>query len=300
MLLAGACSATPASVAPPQSASPAATPSAAATASAAASASEAASASLLLRPKRLHPRRPPPPPPARAPPRSRRIRPRRSSRTSSRVPTITFWTFYLSPTFDQYIKDTIDRFKATYPGVKVKWEDHQATFKDDLNNAFSAGNAPGRHQPLGQRGLGQRVRRQGPAPRPQQHGPEARPGHLLPGSLERAAHQRRELPVPLVPGPQRRADQQGHLGEGRPDRGRSSPRPSTACPRCARRSSTRPQTVCAIRLTVSDLLAQMVYEGNVKVFSDDGKAFAFNSPEGVAWLQMYVDMVNAGTVDTPS
>src|SRR3954467_15961440 len=55
---------------------------------------------------------------------------------------ITFWTFYLSPTFDQYIKDTIARFQATYPGVKVNWEDHQATFKDDLNNAFAAGNAP--------------------------------------------------------------------------------------------------------------------------------------------------------------
>ena len=53
--------------------------------------------------------------------------------------------------------------------------------------------------------------------------------------------------------------------------------------------------MCAIRLTVSDLLAQMVYEGNVKVFSADGKSFAFNSPEGVAWLQMYVDMVKAGT-----
>ena len=42
----------------------------------------------------------------------------------------------------------------------------------------------------------------------------------------------------------------------------------------------------------------MVYEGNVKVFSDDGKAFAFNSPEGVAWLQMYVDMNNAGDRST--
>ena len=55
---------------------------------------------------------------------------------------ISFWTFYLSPTFDQYIKDTIARFEATYPGVKVNWEDHQATFQDDLNNAFAAGNAP--------------------------------------------------------------------------------------------------------------------------------------------------------------
>ena len=55
---------------------------------------------------------------------------------------IGFWTFYLSPTFDQYIKDTIARFEATYPGVKVKWEDHQATFQADLNNAFAAGIAP--------------------------------------------------------------------------------------------------------------------------------------------------------------
>ena len=55
-------------------------------------------------------------------------------------------------------------------------------------------------------------------------------------------------------------------------------------------------SLCAIRLTMTDLLAQMVYEGNVKVFGDDGK-FAFNSADGVAWLQMYADMVKAGTVD---
>src|SRR4029077_15561907 len=56
-------------------------------------------------------------------------------------------------------------------------------------------------------------------------------------------------------------------------------------------------TVCDVRLTVSDLLAQMVYEGNVKVYNADNTSFAFNSPEGVKWLQMYVDMVKAGTVD---
>jgi ABC-type glycerol-3-phosphate transport system substrate-binding protein len=55
--------------------------------------------------------------------------------------------------------------------------------------------------------------------------------------------------------------------------------------------------VCDIRLTVNDLIAQMVYEGNVKPISDDGKKFTFDSAEGVAWLQMYVDMVKAGTVD---
>src|SRR5512142_486634 len=55
---------------------------------------------------------------------------------------ITFWTFWLSPTFDDYIKSTIARFNEAYPGVKVNWEDHQATFQDDLRNAFAAGNAP--------------------------------------------------------------------------------------------------------------------------------------------------------------
>jgi ABC-type glycerol-3-phosphate transport system substrate-binding protein len=41
----------------------------------------------------------------------------------------------------------------------------------------------------------------------------------------------------------------------------------------------------------------MTYEGDVKVISDDGTKFTFDSPEAVAWLQMYVDMVNEGTVD---
>ena len=69
----------------------------------------------------------------------------------------------------------------------------------------------GRHQPVGQRGLGQRVRGQGPAAPARHRRPEDRPGHLLPGPVEGTADQRHELPVPLVPGPQRRADQPRHL-----------------------------------------------------------------------------------------
>jgi ABC-type glycerol-3-phosphate transport system substrate-binding protein len=57
-------------------------------------------------------------------------------------------------------------------------------------------------------------------------------------------------------------------------------------------------TVCDIRLTVNDILSQMVYEGGVKPISDDGKSFTFDSAAGVAWLQRYVAMVKAGTVDS--
>ena len=42
----------------------------------------------------------------------------------------------------------------------------------------------------------------------------------------------------------------------------------------------------------------MTYEGGVDAMNEDRTAFTFDSPEGVAWLQMYVDMVKAGTVDT--
>ena len=170
-----------------------------------------------------------PPPPrarraaARAGPGRGRHPERRAGRDRSRSGRST-----CRPTFDQYIKDTIARFQATYPGVTVKWEDHQAHVQGRPEQRVRRGQRARRHQPVGQRGLGQRVRGQGPAPRPRQQGPEGRPGHLLPGPLEGAAGRRRELPVPVVPGPQRRADQQGASSRRPASTVASSPRPSTA------------------------------------------------------------------------
>jgi len=41
----------------------------------------------------------------------------------------------------------------------------------------------------------------------------------------------------------------------------------------------------------------MAYQGGVDVYDPATKKFTFDSPEGVAWLQMYVDMAKAGTID---
>ena len=134
---------------------------------------------------------------------------------------ISFWTFYLSPTFDQYIKDTIARFEATYPTRQGQVGRPPGDLPGRPQQRVRREHRARRHQPVGQRGLGQRLRVEGPAPRPQQHRPEGGPGHLLPRPLERAAGQGRELPVPVVPGPQRRADQQEDLrGRRRPERRR--------------------------------------------------------------------------------
>ena len=155
----------------------------------------------------------------------------------------------------------------------------------------------GRHQPLGQRGLGQRVRRQGPAPGLNSKVPKPVQDVYFKGLWDEQLVKGENFQFPWYQGLSvelinNAIYQKAGLTEDQfPKTDRRPPGP------CARRSSTRPQTVCTIRLTVSDLLAEMVYEGGVKVYNADNTAFAFNSPEGVAWLQMYVDMVKAGTVD---
>ena len=84
---------------------------------------------------------------------------------------IGFWTFYLSPTFDQYIKDTIARFEATYPGRQGQLGGPPGHVQGRPEQRVRRRQRARRHQPLGQRGLGQRVRRQGPPAAARRQGP---------------------------------------------------------------------------------------------------------------------------------
>jgi putative chitobiose transport system substrate-binding protein len=208
---------------------------------------------------------------------------------------VKLWTFWLSPTFDQYIKDTIARFEATYPGVTVEWEDHQATFRDDLNNAFNAGTAPdvinlsvieGWVSEYASKGLLLPVDDKVDQAIKDVYFDGLWQSQLIDGvNYQFPWYQ--SLNVELLN--KALFEKAGVAVEDFPTTIDGIP---ALCEKFAAAGS-----LCTIRLTVSDLLAQMVYEGNVKVISDDGKSFTFDSPEGVAWLQMYVDMVKAGTVD---
>jgi putative chitobiose transport system substrate-binding protein len=55
---------------------------------------------------------------------------------------IDFWTYYLSPNFDDYFNGLIAQFEAENPDIKVNWTDKQDTMERDLAAAISLGNPP--------------------------------------------------------------------------------------------------------------------------------------------------------------
>ncbi|HEY7735903.1 MAG TPA: extracellular solute-binding protein, partial [Candidatus Limnocylindrales bacterium] len=206
-------------------------------------------------------------------------------------------TFYLSPTFDTYIENTIERFKGTYPGVTVNWEDHQATFQEDLNNAFNAGNAPdvinlsvgeGWVSDYASRdlllGLDDKV-------------PAEVKSLYFDGLWKQQLIDGTNFQFPWYQGIGVELINKRIFEEGAGLSVADFPKTVDGLPALCQTIKDKTGSLCDIRLTVNDLLAQMVYEGGVDILGDDGK-FTFDSPEGVAWLQMYVDMVAAGTVDT--
>ena len=209
--------------------------------------------------------------------------------------TITFWTFYLSPTFDQYIKDTIARFEGTYPGVTVKWEDHQGSFKEDLNNAFNAGSAPDVINLSVSEGWVSEYAGKGLLLPLDDKVPQAVKDLYFEGLWKEQLIDGVNFQFPWYQGLNVDLLNKAVFEKAKVDVA-SFPKTIDGIPALCD-TFAKAGFPCTIRLTVSDLLAQMVYEGNVKVLSDDGSTFTFDSPEGVAWLQMYVDMVKAGSVD---
>ena len=222
---------------------------------------------------------------------------------------IGLWTFWLSPTFDEYIKSTITRFEETYPGVKVNWEDHQATFQEDLDNAFAAGKAPdvinlsvsegwvsdyaSRDLLLALDDVPQAVR--------ETYFEGLWNQQLVDGTNYQFPWYQ-GISVALI---------NSQIYTGTPVAGSDPPTfeggaglavedfPKTVdgLPALCQTIKDKTGKLCDLRLTVSDLLAQMVYEGGVGVINDAGTQFTFDSADAVSWLQMYVDMVKAGTVD---
>jgi putative chitobiose transport system substrate-binding protein len=193
---------------------------------------------------------------------------------------ITFWTFYLSPTFDDYIKATIARFEETYPGVTVKWEDHQATFLDDYRNE-------GWVREFAEKDLLLSMTDNLPADVIDDYFEGLFNDSVVDGKSYQVPWYQ-AVPVELV---------NTEIFEAAGLTLDDFPDTWEGIPEICQTIKDATQKLCDIRMTVNDYLAQMVYEGAVDVISEDGSEFTFDNADGVAWLQTYVDMVAAGTVD---
>jgi ABC-type glycerol-3-phosphate transport system substrate-binding protein len=273
VVLAGACSSAAATPTPAPTAAPTAAPT---TAPASQAASEAPSTAASEAPASPTPLAPDP---------AEAVIPNVESGA-----TINFWTFYLSPTFDNYIKETIARFQATYPGVTVNWEDHQATFQADLNNAFAAGSAPDVINLSVSEGWVSDYAGKGLLLPLDGKVPDSVKNLYFPGLWKEQLVNGVNYQFPWYQGLNVDLLNKAIFTKDKVDPA-SFPTSIKDVPAVCKTFATAGD-LCTLRLTMSDLLAQMTYEGNVKVISDDGKQFTFDSPEGVAWLQMYVDMVN--------
>ncbi len=224
---------------------------------------------------------------------------------------IGLWTFYLSPTFDDYIKGTIARFNEAYPGVKVNWEDHQATFQDDLKNSFNAGNAPDVINLSVSEGWVSDYATKGLLLGLDDKVPDSVKSLYFPGLWKEQLVDGVNFQFPWYQGinvdlintqiytgtPKADANGDVTYSGGAGLDVADFPKTIDGLPALCSTIKAKTGTLCAVRLTVNDLLAQMVYEGGVKVISDDGSKFTFDSSDAVTWLNMYVGMVKDGTVD---
>jgi len=224
---------------------------------------------------------------------------------------ITIWTFWLSPTFDDYIKSTIARFNEAYPGVKVNWEDHQASFQDDLKAAFAAGTPPdvinlsvgeGWVSDYATQGLLLPLDDVVPQEVKDVYFPNLWSEQLVDGKNYQFPWYNFvgvELINTQIFTGTPKADADGNItySGGADLKVEDFPKTVQELPTLCKTIKDKTGKLCDIRLTVNDLLAQMVYEGDVKVYDEQAKKFTFDSQDAVDWLNMYVGMVKDGTVD---
>jgi putative chitobiose transport system substrate-binding protein len=210
---------------------------------------------------------------------------------------ISFWTYWLSPTFDEYIKCTIARFEEAYPGVKVNWEDHQATYLDDYRNSINAGTQPDVANLSNNEGWVSEFAQAGKLLDLTENAPQAIVDQYFPNLfadnlVDDHSYQfpwYQAIAIELI---NTKIYEDAGLDPA------EFPTSVDELPALCTTIKEETGTLCDIRLTVNDYLTQMTYEGGVEAMNADRTEFTFDSPEAVAWLQMYVDMVKDGLVDT--
>jgi ABC-type glycerol-3-phosphate transport system substrate-binding protein len=208
---------------------------------------------------------------------------------------ITLWTYWLSD-FKDYIQSTIARFEQTYPGVTVHWEDHASSFLQDYRAAMAAGTAPDVANLSDTEGWVREFASRGQLLSMTDNLPKSVIDSYYPGlfNLQLVDGKSYQVPwyqaVPVMLVNRQIYDKTGLDVRDFPQKLEDL---GPLCLTVKLNTSTR----CNIGLDMNDLLRDMAYQGGVKVYDEQTKKFTFDSAEGVAWLQMYVDWLKVGIID---
>jgi putative chitobiose transport system substrate-binding protein len=208
---------------------------------------------------------------------------------------LTLWTYWLSD-FGDYIRATIARFEQTYPGVSVYWEDHSSTFLEDYRIAMAAGTAPDVANLSDTEGWVREFASKGQLLSLSDNLPKSVIDSYYPGLfnlqlVDGKSYQApwyQAVPVELI---NRQIYEKAGL------KIRDFPKQFADLGPLCLTIKLNTSTACDLGLNMSDLLREMAYQGDVQVYDPTAHQFTFDSADGVAWLQMYVDWVRMGIVD---
>jgi putative chitobiose transport system substrate-binding protein len=202
---------------------------------------------------------------------------------------ITFWTFFLSPTFDEYIQNTIARFNEAYPGVTVNWEDRQGTLQEEYRNSLAAGNAPDVvNIPTD---WVPEFAQAGQLINMSESLPEGVRDQWFPGLFEQATVDGASYQAPWYQALDiylintQLLDQAGLTPDDLP----TDVYDLTETCRTIVEATNVP---CGLR--VANIINGMIYEAGSPILSEDGSEYVFNTPESVRWLEFYQQMVSEG------
>ena len=206
---------------------------------------------------------------------------------------VSLQTWALKPKFTSYVEGVIKAFETKYPGTKVTWLDQPGDGYDKkVLSQASAGQLPGRGQPAA--GLRPAAGQAEAAARRRRGGPEAREdvrrGRRLRRTSTRASSGTYGYPWYLNTDIDYwNADK---FAAVRPRRRRTRRRRSTSCIAAAKvmhDKSGGKEYLMSRQPGIGDLA-----NAGVKIISDDGKSFVFNTPEAAALLDKYRDAYKAG------
>ncbi len=201
------------------------------------------------------------------------------------------WTLALSPTFDDYINGVIDGFEAEHEGVRVNWVDlPDGGFPDRFFASVAAGRAPDVVNLNTSRML--QAQEQGALVNLSEAASEEQLSIYFDNLLESSSMDGQVYAFPWYQAPTVLMYNKAIFEQA----GLDPEAPPTTYEKAFSTALTIRETTLLEGITPLPFPEDWLVQNGVSILTGDGSAPAFNTPEGVGALQIYVDAVESRAV----